>query len=414
MSDFRAIATVTATLQRVLQTALQADVPGATVSTVRPGEGANTNLPTTGVNLFLFEVCVNPHRSNEHLPTRNAAGTIVQRPQIALDLHYLMSFYGDELTLEPQRLLGSALAYLQSQPVLTRAQIASAIADASKPFLKSSNLADQDDLVRLNPMTLSLDELSRLWSILLQTHYVLSIPFKASTVIVERNVATSPALPVRETRLAVAPLHHPRIDRVVSAAGEGTPIVAGATIEVVGSDLAAAATRAEIDDRPVDVATAAATQVTLTLPAGLPAGPHALLLRQGADLGSADGPRWAIASNLAAFVLHPSIGRTNGLFDVAVSNVQGAGNAPRSATVTVRVTPDVGTRQTPTLELLTGSSVARTFAALPLSAPGGQLVFPVSGIAAGDYVCRVRIDGADSAPDLDGNGVPVAPAVTFP
>src|SRR3981081_600330 len=128
MSNFRAIATVTATLQRVLQAAVQADVPGAGVSTVRPGEGANTHLPPTGINLFLYQVAQNPHRSNLDLPTRRSEGDLVQRPQVALDLNYLLSFYGDDLALEPQRLLGSAVAFLHRQPVVTRAQIEAGVA----------------------------------------------------------------------------------------------------------------------------------------------------------------------------------------------------------------------------------------------------------------------------------------------
>src|SRR5262245_5978359 len=138
MSNFRAIATVTATLQRALQAAIQSDVAGATVSTVRPAEGTNTHLPTTGVNLYLYQVSQNPHRSNLDLPTRRSAGDLVQRPQIALDLHYLFSFYGDETKLEPQRLLGSSVAFLHSQPMITRSQIQAAVADPANNFLAQS------------------------------------------------------------------------------------------------------------------------------------------------------------------------------------------------------------------------------------------------------------------------------------
>src|SRR5215210_8166176 len=158
MSDFTAIAAVTATLQSTLQEAVQADVSGATVSTVRPAEGENTNLPTTGVNLYLYQVSQNPHWRNEDLPTRRTNGEPVQRPQAAVDLHYLFSFYGGEVALEPQRLLGSTVAFLHAQPLLTRAQIEAAVADTSRPFLAGSDLAEQIDLVRFAPLSLSLEE----------------------------------------------------------------------------------------------------------------------------------------------------------------------------------------------------------------------------------------------------------------
>lgn len=414
MSNFRAIATVTATLQRALQTAIQADVPGATVSTVRPGEGASTNLPTTGVNIFLYEICTNPHRNNDHLPTRNFSGDVVQRPQIAVDLHYLLSFYGDELTLEPQRLLGSTLAYLSSQPLLTRSQIASAVGDATKPFLATSDLADQTDLVRLTPLSFTLDELSRLWSVFLQTHYVLSVPFKASSVIVERQLATHTALPTRAVHLAAIPLRHARIDRVASTAGPDVPILPGSTIVATGVDLAGNATRAEIDDTPMSVTSADGTRVTLTLPASTSAGPHVMLVRQGVDVGAQDGPRWTTASNLAAFVVHPVITKTNGAYDVALSGLNGSGPSPRSGTISLHVAPDVGPSQTATLELLSGAGVALTVKAAARGAATGQLNFTVNAIPVGDYVLRVRVDGADTPVDLDANGLPVTPKVSFP
>src|SRR5215475_3091530 len=197
MSNFRAIATVTATLQRALQAAIQSDVAGATVSTVRPAEGTNTHLPTTGVNLYLYQVSQNPHRSNFDLPTRRSEGDLVQRPQIALDLHYLLSFYGDDLSLEPQRLLGSTVAFLHTQPLITRAQIEAAIGDSSKTFLAQSDLAEQVELVRFTPITIALEELSRLCSVLLQVQYVLSVAYKASVVLVERQLTPQPVLPAR-------------------------------------------------------------------------------------------------------------------------------------------------------------------------------------------------------------------------
>ena len=120
MSNFRAVATVTATLQNVLQAAIQADVPGATVTTVRPGDDTSANLPTTGLNLFLYQISQNPHRSNDDLPTRSSDGVTVQRPVTPIELYYLLSCYGDDRTLEPQRVLGSAFAFLHAQPQLTR------------------------------------------------------------------------------------------------------------------------------------------------------------------------------------------------------------------------------------------------------------------------------------------------------
>jgi hypothetical protein len=131
-------------------------------------------------------------------------------------------------------------------------------------------------------------------------------------------------------------------------------------------------------------------------------------------MGADGGSRPAFASNLGVFVLQPIVTKTAGNYDVAIANVQGAGPAPRSATITVGVAPAVAPTQVVTLELLAGAQVAYTFRAQPRAAAGPQLTFAVSGVTAGDYVLRVRIDGAESPVDLDASRTPTAPKGTIP
>jgi len=91
MSNFLAIATVTATLGQVLQPAVGAGVPGATVTTLRP-DGAGAGPRPTGVNIYLYQVTPNAAYRNADLPTRTSEGDLMQRPQAALDLHYPVSY----------------------------------------------------------------------------------------------------------------------------------------------------------------------------------------------------------------------------------------------------------------------------------------------------------------------------------
>jgi hypothetical protein len=58
VSNYLAIATVTATLQRILQSSVQADVDGVRVTTVQPGQ-IGKGTPETGLNLFLYQVSRN-------------------------------------------------------------------------------------------------------------------------------------------------------------------------------------------------------------------------------------------------------------------------------------------------------------------------------------------------------------------
>src|SRR5215208_37401 len=139
MSNYLAVATVTATLRRVLTTAVGPDVSGATVTTLRPDDSTN-GTPGMGINIYLYQVTPNAAWRNADLPTRREDGRLVQRPRVALDLQYLLSFYGNEVKYEPQRLLGSVVRTLHTRPVLTRQMIRGTVSDVI--FLTNSNLAE--------------------------------------------------------------------------------------------------------------------------------------------------------------------------------------------------------------------------------------------------------------------------------
>ena len=127
MANSLAIATVTATLEKLLEKPLDADVSGAKVTFVRP-DATGGGLPATRANLFLYQVTPSAAARNEDLPTRSGDGRqALNRPRIGLDLHYLITFYGREADFEPQRLLGSTVRTLHARPVLTRPQIRDAI-----------------------------------------------------------------------------------------------------------------------------------------------------------------------------------------------------------------------------------------------------------------------------------------------
>lgn len=153
MSNYLAVATVTATLSRALTAAVAADVPGATVTTLRPDDSTN-GTPATGVNIYLYQVAPNAAWRNTDLPTRSDDGGLIRRPRVALDLLYLMSFYGNEVQLEPQRLLGSVVRMLHTRPVLTRQMIRDAISDPNNAFLATSNLDEEvAEQIKLTPST---------------------------------------------------------------------------------------------------------------------------------------------------------------------------------------------------------------------------------------------------------------------
>ncbi|MEQ8963714.1 MAG: Pvc16 family protein, partial [Coleofasciculus sp. C2-GNP5-27] len=96
MSNSLAIATVTATLQRIVQTSIQDDISGATVTTLRPNE-VGTATPQVGVNVFLYQVQINhAWRQEAEVRARSRTNPGAKRSHTALDLHYMISFYGND------------------------------------------------------------------------------------------------------------------------------------------------------------------------------------------------------------------------------------------------------------------------------------------------------------------------------
>lgn len=185
MSSHSAIAAVTATLHLRLRKALEVTGLNADVSHTRPGT-INALGTKVGVHLFLYMVTPHAALRNADLPMRDDQGRISNRPTAALELHYLLSFFGEDLVHEPQRMLGAIAAELHAHPVLTPAEISAATSD---PPLAGSRLEQQIERVRLTPEAINLEEFSKLWSVLFQTQYLLSVAYKASVVLLEADVA---------------------------------------------------------------------------------------------------------------------------------------------------------------------------------------------------------------------------------
>lgn len=194
MSNYLAIATVTATLGQIVHAAAEASGIGSVGLDFGrpspPGDGQSKRK----VHIYLYQVSPNAALRNNDLPTRGSDGNLVARPQAALDLHYLIAFYGSQQTLEPECMLGAVVRNLHAQPLLSRQSIQDAI--TNHPELKDSNLADAVERVRFTPAAMSLDELSKLWSVFFQTPHTLSVVYHANVVLIEAEESGPSALPV--------------------------------------------------------------------------------------------------------------------------------------------------------------------------------------------------------------------------
>jgi hypothetical protein len=196
MSKSQAIAAVTSMLAHQVGVST-----GADVKIGRPTIPEGNDAPPRKVQLFLYQVTPNAALRNVDLPTRDTAGQrIMQRPQVALDLHYLFSFYGDDEKLEPQLLMGQVMRDIHARPILTRQVIATIInniGDAErKQIIEDSEIGNSIELVKFAPSVLSLDDMFKLWSVFSQTPYVLSVAYQATVLLIEAEETAQSALPV--------------------------------------------------------------------------------------------------------------------------------------------------------------------------------------------------------------------------
>jgi Pvc16 N-terminal domain len=394
MSNALAIATVTATLSDVIERSAQSIVPGATVVVGRPP--ATVAAGEHHVYLYLYHVVPHPGLRNDDLPTRNG-DELRNRPRIPLVLHYLLVFQGDNATFEAERMLGTVVRDFHARPLLARTDIQLAI--TTRTELDGSNLPDAIERIRLTQTPLTLEELSKLWSIFFQVPHAVSVAYEASLVELEADDTPRTPLPVlyrgdrdRGVYLLVGPF--PSIEAIRVA--EGYPRAAlGLKLIVTGQQLAGKPlqlrfrhTRLDTPPNVIDIpdADAMPDRLVATIPSGLAANAAwaAGIVEVTLESGANAPPR---LSNTVPLALAPTI-----------QNVAPAGpiarDASGNASITVTMVPDVRSEQRVSL-LLNGSETM----APPRAAPTGTITFVVERAEPVQNArVQVRVDGVDSMP----------------
>lgn len=405
MSNFLAVATVTAALCEALQNAIhsqgQGGVAGAQVTHLPPGSD-QLDAIHPGVNVFLYQGMINASLANDDLPTRRADGTALQRPRAALYLCYLLTFHGDNGKLEPQRLFGSVSAFLHADPILTRSLVRQVIARI--PYLSDSTLADQHDVVRITPSMLTLDELSRLWLMFPQVDYQLSALYQAGPILLDWPEIPTLPLPVRAMDLRTFTLNAPRIDRLTTTSGQaGWPEI-GKVLVITGENLMAPVMEVWIGSEAVTPLSVQSSEIRIALdPVQLPAlraGPSSVkILHQSDDLS---GRRIATAvSNSVHLVILPLL-----LAITAETIPPSEGDASDTPTwqVTARLQPRIGARQVAELLLNAVTPAGQpgpVYIAEGRETDSDEVLFKVSRIPPGTYLARLRVDGAETILTVD-------------
>lgn len=456
MSNALAIATVTAVLKDLMNNGvidhqLSGVVGEVAVSALPPDRVlVEGQAETSRINLFLYHVTPNQGWRNVALPSRDSDGNRIANPPLALDLEYLVTTYGAS-EFHGEILLGYALQLLHETPILTRdairttlsppAPVTGSILPPPLNALVDSGLADQFEEIRLTPRSMSVDEISKLW-MAFQSHYRPSAAYQASVVLIESQRPARSALPVANDKrhIYVVPFRFPAIDRVVASTGERDPIAVGTTISIQGRGLEGDSstivnvdgfdfTPPSTDVTPDEVCVVLASP----LPAGLHAGVKGVQVVQPEPMGDPAKDHRGFESNVAAFVLRPTIANgpviaAGDVLDLqsSTTTVNGVTVQLRTGRLRVKADPAIGRSQRVTLLLNEFNVPSGTVShAYSFEAPAHNgfadgvnesdtVEIPFVGVVAGTYLVRIRSDGAESVLAPDGSGVFATPRVAFP
>lgn len=331
-------------------------------------------------------------------------------------------------------MLGAVVSALYAEPSLTRERVRQILPATHE--LGGTGLDRQADLVRFVHSPLNLEELSKLWSMFVQTPYRLSVAYQGSVLLIESEETVAPSLPVRRRNVYVELLERPVLDEVEGEDGSNGPIVFGAQLVLRGRRLAGSHTHvvlqlgdkeAEAVPDPSDV-TSEEIRITLDEPP-FPAGSlragitgvkvvHRRLMGEpGFETEHRGG-----ASNLMAFVLRPRIGPGAGLDGLAITTDSAVppppppppGPAPAAEPVlVVGVEPLVRADQEAVV-LLHRPDESHAIPAWRRTSDADPLHFPIASVGAGTYRVRVQVDGAESLLETDDEGRYIRPRVTLP
>lgn len=417
MSSPLALAGVTAMLKNVLNNGLfQHDLSpmGSFSVTAMPPDRVETgeNEPNQ-LNLFLYQVTPNQGWRNMDLPGRDASGARISNPPLALDLHYMLTAYGSQ-DLYAEVLLGYAMFVLHETPVLTRAQLQTVLASPSPvdgsilpaafQSLPAIDLANQVEILKISPVYLSTEELSKIWTAM-QARYRPTMAYLVSVVLIQGDTPVKVAPPVLQRGagdggFTTSPVPPPYLTGVRAAISDLLPAMRlGDDVLLTGAHFqAATSVTINFENFGEQISTSTSpksvlsdTQMTTHVP-GISDDANAM-------------NQWAIGTysvSLTVTTPNSSPWATNSvpislspLITVAPLNAA-VGTVDLTVTCTPRLLPD----QEPHTQLVFGS---QTYDPLTINTPADTtqpttLTFSIPSVAKGSYVVRLRVEGIDSLP----------------
>ncbi len=187
MSNSLAIAAVTTTLRNIIARGIGDELGSGSVTTRPPDKARENGESSNQINIFLYHTLPNSALRNQDIPSRVKPGETGKLP-LALNLYYLITAYGqDNDDILGHRLLGAAMRVLHDAAILKPGDI--------KAALSESNLHQQIERIRITPQSLSLDDVSKLWTTF-QTQYRISAAYEVSVILIDSSLPVKAPLPV--------------------------------------------------------------------------------------------------------------------------------------------------------------------------------------------------------------------------
>lgn len=406
MSNALAIGAVTAVIQNLLENGLiRQGVSGQlggrpTVTVLSPNpestnNGGGQNLDDR-LNLFLYQTALNSGWQNVGLPSRSSSGDRISNPPLAIDLHYLLTAYSQE-AFHAEILLGYGMQVLHETPVLTRDAIRTALRNlvmstnnptSAQRALSTADLAEQVEQIKISLHQMSTEEMFRVWSAI-QTQYRPTTAYHVSVVLIETQRSTKSALPVRDRQLIAMPFQQPTITAVLPQV-----VTPRSQLTLQGQGLKSDRVFVTFGAGNIAPDTVTDSEIRVTIPDSLPAGINTVQVIQIVQLETKEASaieRKSAVSNLMPFVLRPRI-----------LSVDPAQLAAGKTDLTLHVEPMVRDTQRVAVFLNERSSGTSYSAIAPNRADDTTVIgVPITGIRAGSYLVRLKVDGAESMLEAD-------------
>ena len=406
MSDFLAVAGVTAVLKSILTNALTSSGVNAAFAAPASVSALSPDLVVTGadeqpqLNIFMYYASLNASYRNVGLPSSDSLGNRVSNPPLALNLHYLMSAYG-KAELAPEILLAWAMQIFYENPVLSRQTVqalltALATSPGATPEMQAvakTTLANQFELIRIAPEALTNEEISKLW-MAFNTHYRPTTSYQISVVLIQETQPFKSNLPVQSRNVKALPLPGPVIDSLSPQS-----VATGDILTIAGRNFVGDTpgdTLVSFDGNPpVPPDTVQGNIIRITIPPALKPGVRAVRVVRNVVFGTPGDPHTGFTSDPALYQLRPTI--------TSATPVAAKVGTP----LIVNVTPGVGRSQRAAVFI---GDYSIQLDSRPASAPAvsGTLTFNIPAAfpfttPATALPLRIQVDSVDSQLTLDQN-----------